>query len=168
MNAVAKVVKPTPEYKTREHRFTKLPVRDILKVRMADLEVKNIELARLMGYPTGNVIAMMKSGSMRLPVNKVGIVAKTLNLDPVFLLGKLIEENDAGMWAAIKSVMGNNRLLTENEGFFLDMVRETLEGHDIDLVGCGELLQATKPILKSIAKRQHEVIKAAKERIDRS
>ena len=166
MNAVSKIIKPVPAYKQREHRFTKLPVKDIIKIRMSDLEVKNVELAQLMGYQAGNVIAMMKSGSMRLPINKVGIVAEKLKLDPVFLLSKLIEENDAGMWAAIKSAMGNNRLLTSNEAFFMDMVREELEGHDIDLVACAELMQATKPVLRAIAKRQHALTAAAKERID--
>lgn len=158
--------KETPTYKEREHRFTKLPVKDLLKVRMDDLEVKNITLQKAMGYSMPNVIAMMRNGSMRVPLNQTLVLSEVLKLDPIFLLGKLIEENDASLWTVIKSVMGR-RLVTANEMALIELTRKHLDGYDVDLTEEEELVQVLVAGIKEIAKREVTNTRATKTRIAR-
>jgi hypothetical protein len=96
----------TLNYRMRDPRFTALPVKDILKIRMDDLGIKNPDMQRALDYPKPNVIAMMRGGSMRLPASKALVAARLLELDPVFLLSKVIAENDPALWDAISAVMG--------------------------------------------------------------
>lgn len=167
MNAQLKSEKKeTPTYKEREHRFTKLPVKDLLKVRMDDLEVKNITLQKAMGYSMPNVIAMMRNGSMRVPLNQTLVLSEVLKLDPIFLLGKLIEENDASLWTVIKSVMGR-RLVTANEMALIELTRKHLDGYDVDLTEEEELVQVLVAGIKEIAKREVTNTRATKTRIAR-
>jgi hypothetical protein len=166
MTAAPKPNKPAKSFREREHRFTKMPVKDILKIRMSDLDVKNVDMQKALGYAMPNVIAMMKTGSMPFPINKTVLAAKLLQLDPVFLLGKLIEESDAGLWDVIKTVMGD-RLVSANEMALIESMRAELDGFDLDLAHDDEFIQATKPILKARAKREDALRKAAIAAIDR-
>ena len=77
----------TEDFRERDHRFTALPVKDVLKVRMKELGIKNPELQKALDYPMPNVIAMMKSGTMRLPATKAPATAALLQVDtPSFCL----------------------------------------------------------------------------------
>ena len=88
----------TRNFRMRDPRFTGLAVKDILRIRMDDLGIKNPDLQRALGYAKPNVIAMMRSGTMSLPPSKALVAAQLLELDPVFLLNKVIAENDPALW----------------------------------------------------------------------
>lgn len=148
----------TRSFRERDHSFTDLPVKDLLKIRMKDLDIKNIDLQKALDYAKPNVIAMMKSGSMRLPAGKAAITARMLEIDPVFLLGKIIAENDADLWESISAFMGD-QLLTENEMSLVKMHRKSLKGHDVDLAGLPAYRQLVKPLFKEVA--GHETARAA-------
>ena len=100
---------------------------------MKDLDIKNVDLQKVLDYAKPNVIAMMKSGSMQLPANKVCDAARALQLDPVFLLGKVIAENDPALWDVISTLLGK-QLVTANEMELINHVRRCLDGHDINLM----------------------------------
>ena len=148
-----------------DHRFTALPVKDIFKIRMRDLDLKNPDLQMALAYPYPNVIAMMKSGSMRLPAGKAVIAARMLEVDPVFLLSKVISENDPALWDAISEVMAD-QLVTANEMALLKMVRRELDGHDVNLAESPGFVAATAPALKEIRERQNALSQAAIDRAD--
>ena len=95
----------TLNFRRCDPRFTVLPVKDILKIRMHDLGIKNPDMQRALGYPRPNVIAMMRNGNMSLLPSKALVAAQLLELDPVFLLNKVIAENDPALWDAISVVM---------------------------------------------------------------
>ena len=78
-------------------RYTALPVKDVLKIRMKALGLRNTDMQRALGYPMPNVISMMKTGSMKPPANKVLAIAEMLKVDPVFLLRKVIAENEPAL-----------------------------------------------------------------------
>lgn len=147
-------------FRQRDHHYTALPVSTVLKVRMRDLEVTNSDLQRVMGYDRPNVVAMMRTGSMRLPVTKVAEVAKKLHVDPVFLLGKVLAENDAALWGVIASIMGD-RLITANEMTLIASMRTVLDGHDVDLTEVPEFMQVVTASLAAIVSRQNALTKAA-------
>jgi hypothetical protein len=154
---------PNAPFRERKHRYTSLPVKDVLKIRMEDLEIRNVDLQKALGYPAPNVIAMMKSGSMRLPEGKAIEVADILKLDRTFLLGKVVAENNPELWDAITTIMGD-RLVSANELALVGYIREALNGHDVDLAQSAVFTQAVAPILQVIVERQVELAQAAMNR----
>lgn len=152
-------------FRLRDPRFTAMPVKDVLKIRMKDLGIKNVDLQKALDYPMPNVIAMIKSGGMKLPAGKAVIAAKLLDVDPVFLLSKVIAESDPSLWDAISEVMGEH-LITVNELNLLKLVRDGLSGHDVNLAESPEFLQAITPALNAIVERQNELARAALNRND--
>lgn len=161
---------PTPERlnlnsRLRDHRFTALPVKDILRIRMKDLGLKNRDLQLALDYPRPNVIAMMKTGSMSLPPGKAVIAAHLLKVDPVFLLSKVIAENDPTLWEAISAVL-SDYLITENEMALINMARQSLDGHDVNLAGSPVFVQAVGHTLKATLERENALTQAALKRAD--
>ncbi|MBB1075782.1 hypothetical protein HUU62_15340 [Rhodoferax sp. 4810] len=162
---MTKTKQATPDFRARQQYLDKLPVKDILKIRMKDLGIKNTDLQKALDYAFPNVIAMMRSGTMSLPPGKVNIVATILKIDPVFLMGKVITESLPGLWEAISEIM-SDRLVTANEVSLLNTFRHQLEGHDVDLARSSEFLTAVAPVLKVIADRETALTQAALERED--
>lgn len=156
----------TLNYRMRDHRFTALPVNVIFKIRMDDLDLKNTDMQQALGYPKPNVIAMIKTGTMRLPASKAIIAADLLKLDPVFLLSKVIAENDPALWEAIFTAMGN-QLITTNEMALIRLVREGLEGHDVDLAALPVFVETLAAELKVTLDRENALTQATIERIDK-
>lgn len=160
----------TPDRKTldaRVHdpRFTAFPVKDILKIRMDDLGIKNPDLQRALDYARPNVIAMMRSGTMCLPPSKALVAAQLLQLDPVFLLSKVIAENDPALWDAISDVMGEY-LMTKNELAVINMLRQGLDGHDVDLAALPAFVEAVALVLNATLGRENVLTQAALDRIE--
>jgi hypothetical protein len=164
-----RTIEPVPldgqDFRQRNHRYSGLPVKTLLKVRMRDLDLTNSDLQRAMGYDRPNVVAMMRSGSMRLPVSKVAEVAKMLQVDPVFLLGKVLAENDAALWDVIASVM-YDRLITANEIALITWVRQVLDGHDVNFAEVSELFAGMKAVLAPIVARRNALNDAPLTAID--
>lgn len=158
-------LKTSKTFRERDHRFTALRVKDVLRIRLKDLGIKNVELAHSLGYPNGNVIAMMKGGSMRLPANKTPMAAKMLQVDPLFLLGKVVAENDPELWDMITALSGTC-LVTASELALIKLVRNQLDGHDVNLAETPEFTQAVTPVLNAILKRENVLAVAAISRVD--
>ncbi len=164
--SMSKTNKPAvPTFRERDHRFTALPVSDVLKICMRDLGIKNVDLQKALDYPMPNVISMMKSGSMHLPEGKAIEVADALQLDRVFFLGKVIAENNPALWDAITTVMGD-RLVSASELALVLLIRNTLDGHDVNLAEQPEFLQAITPTLNAIVEHQNALARAALNRND--
>lgn len=144
-------------------RYSSLPVKDVLRIRMKDLDIKNVDLQKALGYDRPNVIAMMKSGSMRLPANKVATSAQLLKIDPVFLLGKVISENDPVLWTVISALLGS-QLVTANELALISLVRSRLDGHDVNLAERPDFTKLVEPLLNAIALRETALARAARDR----
>jgi hypothetical protein len=159
------VKQTTRRFKERNHRFSSLPVKDIVKIRMKDLGIKNGEMQAALDYPHRNVIAMVKSGTMRLPASKAVAAAKLLQVDPVFLLGKAIAEADPALWDTMSPLLGD-RLVTANELKLLDHLRRELDGHDIDLTSSPSLIQGVQALLKPIVMQEKLLTQATLDRMD--
>ena len=159
---------PTPANSPRDQdlRLASYTVKDLLKVRMKDLDIKNRDLQHALGYDRPNVIAMMRVGSMRLPANKAVITAKLLKIDPKFLLGKVIAENDFELWAEISSVMSTG-FITDNEMSLIQLVRREQDGFDLNLQAIPEFTRALTPAIKKQTDRAKALVKAALHRVDK-
>lgn len=149
----------------RTHRFTALPVKDVLKIRMKDLGIRNVDLQKALGYDMPNVIAMLKTGSMRLPEAKAIKVADALQLDRTFFLGKVIAENHPELWEALTTVMGD-RLVSANELALIHLTRQGLDGHDVQLAESAEFTTVFTSALKDILRRENALAQAVIDRKD--
>ena len=151
---------PAPDFRARQRHLDRLPVSDILKIRMKELGLKNTELQKALDYPHANVISMLRVGKMSLPPGKTNITARMLEIDPVFLMSKVVSESSPGLWEAISEIMAD-RLVTANEVALLSMLRDRLEGHDVDLAKSSVFVEAAGPVLKAIADRETALAQAA-------
>ena len=159
----ARATPSTPQH--LNDRLAGYAVKDILKLRMKDLGLKNRELQRVLGYPRPNVVAMMKSGSMRLPASKAVITARLLRVDPKFLLGRVIAENDAELWMELSAVM-NTALVTDHEMALIQLVRNAMSGYDLNLADCPEFKQVALHVIRKQAERAAALVRAALHRVD--
>lgn len=160
------ITKTTESFRQRDHRFSALPLKDVLKIQMKNLGVKNVHLQKILGYPAANVIAMIKGGTMRLPEAKAIEVADALQLDRTFLLGKVISENNAELWNAITTVMGD-RLVSASELALVQLVRQALDGHDVNLAESPDFVELITPALAAIVERENHLAQAAINRCDK-
>ena len=74
---------------------------------------KQLEIAEEAGFDNANVITMIKQGRTKLPLGKVGSMAKALELDPTYLLKLCIEEYQPETWDAIRPYM--DEIVTADE-----------------------------------------------------
>jgi len=161
MNIAHQVIATTAlSFREKTQRLTGLSVKDIFKIQMKALGLKNSDLQKALDYATPNLISMIKTGSMQLPASKAIIAANLLEIDPVFLLGKVIAENDPGLWDVITALLAD-KLITANELALIGFVREKLDGHDVNLTESQAFLGAAAPALKVVCDRQRELAKAA-------
>lgn len=79
---------------------------------------KQLEIAEEAGFENPNVITMIKQGRTKLPLGKVGLVAKALDVDPIYLLKLCIEEYQPETWEAIGPLL--EEMVTKDE---LDIVK---------------------------------------------
>lgn len=90
------------------------------------------EIARAVGYDKPNMITMIKQGRIKLPLNRVGPLAKALNVDPVHLLRLTLSEYMPGTWDAIKDLVGD-RLISAADRALLEVVHKEAGGVDIPM-----------------------------------
>ncbi|SNR78297.1 helix-turn-helix transcriptional regulator [Puniceibacterium sediminis] len=63
------------------------------------------EIANETGFARPNVVSMMKSGEMRVPIERIPAIAESTGIDPVLLLNTAMTEYMPEMWSAIRSVL---------------------------------------------------------------
>lgn len=63
------------------------------------------EIALDIGYTKPNIITMFKQGLTRLPLDKIGIVAKVLEIDPGELFFRVLEEYMPETLDALKPIL---------------------------------------------------------------
>jgi hypothetical protein len=148
-----------------EARYSDLPLKDLITIRLRDLELRNIDMQKALDFPRPNVIAMIKKGDMRLPEAKCIKTADLLQVDRTFLLRKVIAENNPELWDAITSVLGE-QLVTANELALIKFVRDGLDGHDADLMGSYDFGKTIAPVLADAFKHESALARAALDRID--
>jgi hypothetical protein len=76
---------------------------------------------------------MIKQGKTKLPINKVGPLAKVLGIDPVDLLRRVMAEYMPDTYEAVQELVGKS-FITEREMEIIRLVRST----------CGDLNLTTE------------------------
>jgi len=94
------------------------------------------EIATEAGFNNPNMISLIKSGSTRLPLDRVPAMAKALDVDPAYLLLLALEQMVGSTEAhAITSVM--NTAVTKHEMDWVLAIREASDMSDPPLTRRG-------------------------------
>ena len=80
---------------------------------------KQYEIAVVAGFDNPNIITMIKQGKTKLPIGKVGVMAKALEIDPIHLFKLCLSEYQPETYAEISPFM--EEALTNDE---LKLVRQ--------------------------------------------
>ncbi|WP_426034611.1 XRE family transcriptional regulator [Cypionkella sp. TWP1-2-1b2] len=122
----AKTVTSRPYAGTRLAKF--------IETRVLELRPRKsqIEIATEAGYVNPNVLAMIKNGSTKLPLDRVPSVAKALECDPKLLFKLALEQSGGAMTAvAVEAIFGT--VVTRNEVVWLEEIREASDHSDPNL-----------------------------------
>jgi hypothetical protein len=98
---------------------TRITVAEFIADHLAESDKTQREIADECGFDKPNIITMFKTGATKLPINRIGPLAKALNVDPAHLLRLVMTEYMPDTWEAIESVM-QSTILTANE---LELIR---------------------------------------------
>lgn len=82
------------------------------------------EVASEIGYKRPNIVSMLCSGEIDLPFNRVAAVARAIEVDQNTLLFMLLREKHPDLHSLLVDLLGD-RLFTQDEARFIDMVRAT-------------------------------------------
>lgn len=63
------------------------------------------EVATAIGMPNANAISMLTTGSLKLPINRIGAIAKALGIDATHLLRLTLREYSPDLLGAIEDVL---------------------------------------------------------------
>lgn len=84
-----------------------------------------MEIAREAGFNKPNIITMIKQGKTKLPMAKVGPMAKALGVDPTFLFQLAMQEYEPETWEALREFVFKTPLLTQNEVEIIETIRHS-------------------------------------------
>jgi hypothetical protein len=113
-----------------------VPARKFHEV-LADLidasPLTQVEIARRLDYDKPNLITMFKQGSTKVPVNKIGPLARILEVDAVWLLRRALMDYQPDLWQALEETLRPR--VTANEVEILGPLRGATDDTDPRLSG---------------------------------
>jgi transcriptional regulator with XRE-family HTH domain len=126
------VVKTTKPIAGRPYADTALAQHVSKQIDIAASAGKNQrQIAKEIGYDSPNMISQIKRGELKLPLEKVALLAKALNVDPAHLFRLAMQQQWPGEEKVIAEVFG--KVLTKNETEIIDFIREIRKGSDQEL-----------------------------------
>jgi len=87
------------------------------------------EIAEEVGFNTPNMISMLKNGDSKIPLDKIALLARALDVDPGHLLRLGLEQYWTGLGDVINEVFGHIASANEFE-LFLKSWRQVTENTD--------------------------------------
>lgn len=134
----------------------KLTVAQYLEQQIAISDKSQKEIAKEVGYERPNVLTMIKLGDTKLPLNKIGLMAKALNVDPVHLLRLALSEYMPDTWTTLETLLGT-QLVTDSEMVLVRTVRDIADGFEVDFDD-PSVRKAVAEAIKPVIDRQRKEI----------
>lgn len=100
-----------------------LSVAEYIEIQLEASGKQQNEVAREAGFEKPNVITMIKQGKTKLPLAKIGSMARALGVDPIYLFKLTMQEYMPETWDAIDKLTAQP-MLTENELAVVAQMRE--------------------------------------------
>jgi transcriptional regulator with XRE-family HTH domain len=82
------------------------------------------DIARECGFEKPNIITMLKQGTSKLPISRVGVMAKALGVDPLYLFQLAMNEYEPETWASIEELILRQPFVSQNEMDIIQLVRQ--------------------------------------------
>lgn len=130
-----------------------VPVKELIAVHADQIGIRNNELAKAMGYPAHNVVSMLKSGAMRLPINKIAIAAEVLKIDPMYLARCVDAESDFNLAPLLESIT-KRIAITVNEEKLIQKLRQASNGLDVDLSAYPQELESIVNTFSTVVEKE--------------
>jgi transcriptional regulator with XRE-family HTH domain len=121
-------------------KVSKAPTKSSIKIHefiAAQLDVAKSmgktqrDIAEAVGYDKPNPINMMSKGTMKVPLDKIPLLAKALNVDAGFMFRLALSEQWPDAAAAIAQIFGTP--LTKNEKDIIEFIRGVSKNSDPSL-----------------------------------
>jgi len=101
----------------------KRSVAEFIDQQIAWTEKSNLQIADECGFPKSNIVSMIRYGKTKMPMNRIGKMAKALEVDSVFFLGLVMQEYDPEGWSVMQEIIGKP-VITANEVKWIEVMRE--------------------------------------------
>jgi hypothetical protein len=83
---------------------------------------KQLDIAKEIGFDKPNIITMIKQGKTKLPLHKIGKMAKAVGVDPVHLFNMCMNEYMPETWQEIQRIL-DQPVVTRNEMEIIETIR---------------------------------------------
>jgi len=80
------------------------------------------QIAAEAGFRQANMLAMLKSGAAKLPLERVPALARALECDPAILFIMAVEQQDNALAGTLEEIFGTH--VSQNEIAWLKAIRE--------------------------------------------
>jgi transcriptional regulator with XRE-family HTH domain len=122
------------------------------------------EIAKEVGWPHPNVLSMIKSGETNLPLDRIGPLAKALDIDPAHLLKLAMSQYMPETFKAVEEALGSP-ILSQQERDLIVAYRNLARGDEIDVVVSDLRTVQIVPadVLREIRKAREEVLAQKRE-----
>ena len=97
----------------------KFTVAEFIADKIAQSDKTQKQIADECGFENPNVITMFKKGATKLPVNRIGALARAIDVDSAHLFRLVMRDYAPDTWETIEEML-NGTVLTANE---LDLIR---------------------------------------------
>ena len=104
------------------------------------------QIAAEAGFENPNVLTMIKQGLTKVPLRRVGALARALDIDPAHLMRLVMGEYMPDTWAAVEDVLGGT-MLTKNERELIACYRQATRDADTPVEVVGGVLVALRPAM---------------------
>ena len=114
----------------------RITVAQFISQRINESNKSQREIAAEAGFDNPNVVTMLKQGHTKVPLARVGVLARALGIDPAHLLRLVMGEYMPDTWAAVEDVLSGT-MLTKNERELIACYRRISKDTDPPAVICG-------------------------------
>lgn len=127
----------TPELQPYLFKEKPLNTENITVAKFIDHQISHNEklqekIAAECGFASSNIISMIKNGVTKLPLAKVGVMAKALDVDPTYLLRLTMTEYMPEVWSIMEDIFGRSSFVTAGELELLGKLRQRAHGLPIN------------------------------------
>ena len=106
-----------------------ITVADFVAARLAESEKTQRQISQEAGFDHANVITMLKNGTTKIPLNRIGAFARALEVDPAHLLRLAMAEYLPDTWRCIQPILEGS-ILTPNECELVKQFRAATNNSD--------------------------------------
>lgn len=104
------------------------------------------QIAAEAGFDNPNVLTMIKQGLTKVPLRRIGTLARALNIAPAHLMRLVMSEYMPDTWAAVEEVLGGT-MLTKNERELVACYRQATNDANPPVEVIGGVLVALRPVM---------------------